>query len=78
MSVKQERVVEIQGFRAEYSTGQRRGGDWFALGTVRSQARNLERGQGTWMIVGAGVSAEDAVQEMTEQLRRQVASRARS
>lgn len=74
MATQQERVVEIQGYRAEYSTGQRRGGDWFALGTVRPQVRRPERVKGSWMIVGSGSSAEAAVEKMTEELRRQVAS----
>jgi hypothetical protein len=52
-------VLRTQGLLAEYTTGQAPSGEWFALGTVRSEIPLPS--PPAWILVGTGRSAEDAV-----------------
>jgi hypothetical protein len=52
-------VLRTQGLLAEYTTGRAPSGEWFALGTVRSEIPLPS--PPAWILVGTGRSAEDAV-----------------
>jgi hypothetical protein len=53
------RILRTRGLWAEYTTGQSPSGEWFALGTIRSDlALPVPPAR---ILVGAGRSAEDAV-----------------
>jgi hypothetical protein len=66
MSLQTVRVLRTRGLFAEYSTGQSPSGEWFALGTVRSELPG--RDQPAWMLVGTGKSADDAVTTLLHQM----------
>ena len=53
------RILRTRGLLAEYTTGQAPSGEWFALGTVRSEIAIPS--PPAWILVGTGPSAEDAV-----------------
>lgn len=52
-------VLRTQGLLAEYTTGQAPSGEWFALGSVRSEIPLSS--PPAWILVGTGRSAADAV-----------------
>jgi hypothetical protein len=56
------RVLRTEGLFAEYTTGQRPTGEWFALGTVRSELPL--RLSPAWVIVGTGDTPEAAVSQL--------------
>jgi hypothetical protein len=63
---KEAPVIRTSGLLAEYSLGQTPTGEWFALGSVRSETAALS--QPAWMLVGTGASAEDAIAGLHGQL----------
>jgi hypothetical protein len=62
----QPRVLRTKGLFAEYSVAQRPGGDWFALGSVRSELPLTARA--AWVLVGTGSTAEAAVGRLQVEL----------
>jgi hypothetical protein len=58
--------VRTKGLFAEYSTGMRPSGEWFALGTVQGEHVTLKHP--AWVIVGMGRSQEDAIASMVDRL----------
>ena len=52
-------ILRTAGLLAEYTTGQAPWGEWFALGSVRSE--QTLPGQPAWILVGTGSSADAAV-----------------
>jgi len=52
-------VLRTRGLLAEYTTGQAPSGEWFALGTVRSEIPL--NSPPAWILVGTGQSVEDAI-----------------
>ena len=57
--LRNARILRTEGLLAEYTTGQAPSGEWFALGSVRSEVPLLS--PPAWILVGTGRSAEDAV-----------------
>ena len=57
--LRNARILRTRGLLAEYTTGQAPSGEWFALGSVRSEVPLL--GPPAWILVGTGSSAADAV-----------------
>jgi hypothetical protein len=57
--LKETRILRTKGLLAEYTTGQAPSGEWFALGTVRSELPLVS--PPAWVLVGTGSSAEDAI-----------------
>ena len=57
--LRSARILRTRGLLAEYTTGQAPSGEWFALGSVRSEMSLA--GSPAWILVGTGPSAEDAV-----------------
>jgi hypothetical protein len=53
------RILQSRGLLAEYTTGQAPSGEWFALGSVRSEVPLTT--PPAWILVGTGPSAEEAV-----------------
>lgn len=53
------RILRTKGLLAEYTTGQAPSGEWFALGTVRSEVKLAF--PPAMILVGTGSSADDAV-----------------
>lgn len=66
MGLQTARVLRTKGLLAEYSTGRSPSGEWFALGTVRSELPG--RDQPAWMLVGTGETADDAVSTLQRQM----------
>jgi hypothetical protein len=66
MTLQSDRVLRTKGLFAEYSTVQSPSGEWFALGTVRSEMPG--RDQPAWMLVGTGESADAAVSTLLTQM----------
>ncbi|RIK41406.1 MAG: hypothetical protein DCC58_12565 [Chloroflexi bacterium] len=64
-------VIRTKGLLAEYTTGTRPSGEWFALGTVRSDDETFARP--AWLIVGTGQSQEAAVASLFDRLEREAA-----
>ena len=52
-------ILRTRGLLAEYTTGQAPSGEWFALGSVRSEIPLP--GPPAWILVGTGQSPEDAI-----------------
>lgn len=52
-------ILRTKGLLAEYTTGRSPSGEWFALGTVRSELPLSS--PPAWILVGTGNSVEDAV-----------------
>jgi hypothetical protein len=59
MELRNARILRTRGLQAEYTTGQAPSGEWFALGSVRSDVSLIT--PPAWILVGTGSSAEDAV-----------------
>lgn len=59
MELRNARILRTRGLLAEYTTGQAPSGEWFALGSVRSEL-SLPNPP-AWILVGTGGSVEDAV-----------------
>ena len=59
MELRNAPVLRTRGLLAEYTTGQAPSGEWFALGSVRSELTLPN--PPAWILVGTGRSAEDAV-----------------
>ena len=57
--LRNARILRTRGLLAEYTTGQAPSGEWFALGSVRSETPLIT--PPAWILVGTGRSAEDAV-----------------
>lgn len=57
--LRNARILRTRDLLAEYSLGQTPSGEWFALGSVRSE-QALQQ-MPAWILVGTGRSAEDAV-----------------
>ncbi len=57
--LRNARILRTRGLLAEYTTGQAPSGEWFALGSVRSELPLQQ--PPAWILVGTGLSAEDAV-----------------
>ena len=57
--LRNARILRTRGLQAEYTTGQAPSGEWFALGSVRSDVSLIT--PPAWILVGTGSSAEDAV-----------------
>lgn len=57
--LRNARILRTQGLLAEYTTGQAPSGEWFALGSVRSELPLTS--PPAWILVGTGRSAEDAI-----------------
>lgn len=57
--LRNARILRTRGLLAEYTTGQAPSGEWFALGSVRSEVPLIT--PPAWILVGTGPSAEDAV-----------------
>jgi hypothetical protein len=66
MTLQPDRILRTRGLFAEYSTGHAPSGEWFALGTVRSESPG--RNQPAWMLVGTGESADAAVSTLLRQM----------
>lgn len=64
--LRNARILRTRGLLAEYSTGQAPSGEWFALGSVRSEVPLM--GPPAWILVGTGPSAEDAVGGLMREL----------
>jgi hypothetical protein len=60
------RVLRTKGLFAEYNVAQRPGGEWFALGSVRSEPPLTSRA--AWVLVGTGSTAEAAVGRLQVEL----------
>ncbi|MGE3845148.1 MAG: hypothetical protein AB7I50_26610 [Vicinamibacterales bacterium] len=60
------RTLRSKGLLAEYTTGQAPSGEWFALGSVRSELPLTS--PPAWILVGTGRSVEDAVSGLLTQL----------
>lgn len=63
------RVLRTNGLFAEYTMGRAPSGEWFALGSVRSEQPLALRP--AWVIVGTGSTAEDAVGRLQSELETQ-------
>jgi hypothetical protein len=63
-------IIKTSGLLAEYTTGKTVAGEWFALGSVRTEIP-LESRQPAWLIVGTGESVEDAVSTLLTELERE-------
>jgi hypothetical protein len=59
-------IVRIGDVSAEYSTGRRSNGEWFALANL-SPRRRVAVGPAT-LVIGLGRSAEEALQRMTARI----------
>jgi hypothetical protein len=59
-------ILRTRGLLAEYTTGQAPSGEWFALGSVRSELPLTS--PPAWILVGTGRSVEDAVSGLLTQL----------
>lgn len=59
IALRNARIIRTRGLLAEYTTGQAPSGEWFALGSVRSEMTLPS--PPAWILVGTGRSAEDAV-----------------
>jgi hypothetical protein len=59
MRATQPRVLRTKGLLAEYNVAQRPDGEWFALGSVRSEL--LLPRHPAWVLVGTGATADAAV-----------------
>ena len=59
-------VVRTKGLLAEYTTGMRPSGEWFALGTIHSEHVTIKHP--AWVIVGMGQSRDDAIASLTDRL----------
>ncbi len=57
--LRNARILRTRGLLAEYTTGQAPSGEWFALGSVRSELTLPS--PPALILVGTGRSAEDAV-----------------
>lgn len=66
-SFSSARVIKTSGLLAEYTTGKTVAGEWFALGSVRTELPRVDH-QPAWLIVGTGESAEDAVSGLLTEL----------
>lgn len=66
MTLQSQRILRTKGLFAEYSTGQSPSGEWFALGTVRSELPG--RDQPAWMLVGTGDSVDAAISTLLRQM----------
>lgn len=58
--------IQVADLSAEYSTGQRPDGEWFALGTVRADGVRFDGFP--WIVVGTGASRDEAVAQLTEKV----------
>lgn len=68
---KETPVLRTHGLLAEYTLGQSVvTGEWFALGTVRSEERPELR-HPAWVLVGTGESREDAVSHLLTAMERE-------
>lgn len=56
-------IIETAGLRAEYSTGCTPTGEWFALGTIVRNVGTMS--MPAWVLVGTGVTVDEAVQSLT-------------
>jgi hypothetical protein len=59
-------ILRSKGFFAEYTTGQAPSGEWFALGSVRSEMDRLV--PPGLLLVGVGTSPEDAIGGLLSEL----------
>jgi hypothetical protein len=66
-ALPQARIIKTSGLLAEYTTGKTVAGEWFALGSVRTDGPHVDR-QPAWLIVGTGKSADDAVSRLLTEL----------
>lgn len=66
MTLQPGQVLRTMGLFAEYSTGQAPSGEWFALGTVRSEEPGLDRP--AWMLVGTGETPDAAVNTLLKNM----------
>ena len=57
--LRNARILRTHGLLAEYTTGQAPSGEWFALGSVRSEIALTS--PPAWILVGTGRSVDDAV-----------------
>jgi len=62
-------VIEAEGLIAEYSTGCTPTGEWFALGTIVQNGG--VRTTPAWVVVGTGATADEAVHNLTVEVRGQ-------
>lgn len=67
----QARILRTRGLLAEYSVAQRPSGEWFALGSVRSDLGLVLRP--AWVLVGTGTTAEAAVKRLQAELETEAA-----
>lgn len=66
VGAKDKGRIQVADLSAEYSTGQRPDGEWFALGTVRADGVRFD--EFPWIVVGTGASRDDAVAQLTEKI----------
>jgi hypothetical protein len=64
--VRQAQRIQVEDLSAEYSTGQRPDGEWFALGTVRTAGERFD--EFPWVVVGTGDSQDDAIAQLVEKI----------
>lgn len=68
-SSEQSQTLRSGRLTAEYSTGRTPTGDYFALGTIRGDEDAPLRP--AWVIIGTGLSEEDAIRHLTRELEHQ-------
>lgn len=64
--IRQAQRIQVADLSAEYSTGQRPDGQWFALGTVRAPGERFD--EFPWVVVGTGSNPDDAVAQLIEKI----------
>jgi hypothetical protein len=67
--------IEVSGWKAEYSTGRTPTGEWFALGTITHSGE--KRAMPAWVVVGTGTTVDEAVSNLTLEVRSQAENSSR-